>query len=223
MGDDLNMIRDSRDKMKHAFLTYDKEGYYQGEPLIDKYMNQAAWLTGEPRAFAWEMANDPSKRGYGPDFQEGYGDKTLSQMFGRQADALAGAKTSYGKNLNRYGSAMGYGGLANKLGEYQKQFDAGLRGAARDTSVAGAEAARTDKLQAAEAKRSDLWNALATYGDATDSYLGHLGKGVDQASQQFRDIQQSQQAYSQIESQKPGFWKSFKTSAGSGLGNFLTS
>jgi hypothetical protein len=188
------------------------------------------------------MMTDEGKRGYSEDVQ--------NAMYGKQAEALTGAKSSYMKNLGRNLASMGLGGansgarLAN-VNQYEKQHASGLREAARDV-----------KLADAEAKRADLWNAVQGYGTAAGleaqglqgktsalSSKGNvaanmMGLGLNalqgerdvagmeaqnlRDEQSFWDSMASQsQAYSGVKNNESGFWKSFKNSFGGALGGFL--
>lgn len=148
----------------------------------------------------WEMMTDPSKRGYDQ------GTKDL--MFGRQADALTGAKTSYMRNLSKdvAASGMGDGSMRRGMAEYAKEHMANLRGAGRDVELADAEA-----------KRNDLWNAVSGYQTGANMEMQNRG-----AEQDFWNSEvDASRAYSGLAQSEGGFWKNFKNSLGSSLGSGL--
>ena len=108
------------------------------------------------------MMTDESKRGYSED--------TKNAMFGKQAEALTGAKASYQKNLGKTLASMGLGSAAGGsrmrlMNQYEAGYAKNLREASRDVRLADAEA-----------KRSDLWNAVQGYGTAASLGEQALGK-----------------------------------------------
>jgi hypothetical protein len=159
------------------------------------------------------MMNDPSKLGYSPE--------TKGLMFGRQADALSGARATFGKENNRQVAAQGLSNTGQAM-RNQMQYDTGyasnLRAAGRDVELADAEA-----------KRSDTWNAINAYGNAIGTY-GDVGKmqlaGMGAEQDYWNSDVNAGQAYvnaslGEENANNAGFWGSFKRSAGAGLGKTI--
>jgi hypothetical protein len=118
-----------------------------------------------------KMLTDPSARGYDP--------ATVNSMYGRQADALSGARTGFQKNMGSTLAAQGMtgtGAAMRGLMNYDKDYAANLRGAGRDVELANAEA-----------KRSDLWNA--------GQGMLNTGQAMRDTSQGYQNLQNLQNQY----------------------------
>jgi hypothetical protein len=132
-------------------------------------------------------------------------------MFGRQADALSGAKTSGMKDLSRFTAAQGIGNtgtLMRNVMEMNRKNGIGLREAGRDVEMADAEA-----------KRSDLWNAFQGWNRTGQNWASGLGMKEQEYSDReglakfWADYQQKRQ------SPIKNFTNNFFSSFGSQLGN----
>jgi len=187
------------------------------EPKFKEYTNR--FLNPMQDASRWtmdrarEMIADPLKRGYDA--------ATKGLMFGRQADALTGARTTAMKNYGNLASAQGMGKTgqaARWMKDYDTDYTANLRGAGRDVELADAEA-----------KRSDLWNAynLAGQGFGQLGQTAQTGLGAYGAEQGLYTgasdmaARQAQLNLAQQQADQQGFWGSFKSALGSGLGNWF--
>ena len=178
------------------------------------------------------MLTDPSARGYDQ--------STVNSMFGRQADALSGARGAFQKSAGQQLAAQGLsntGAGMRALMNYDTGYGANMRSAARDVELANAEA-----------KRSDLWNAgqgaervASGWGDIqgredawknANAQLRAQALGMNQSAlggetdlQALASGQYGQMAGQLQQKNRPGFWGNLGSSLaqgfGSGLGQLL--
>lgn len=233
---DMITVRNQmQDSMKGQFGDYQKGVI---DPLRQSYADYGGKIEGQMSSMMGEydpliskmsgMMNDESQRGYSQDVQ--------NAMYGKQAEALTGAKNSYLKNMGKTMASQGLGGASSgtrnrMLNEYEQGHASNLRAASRDV-----------KLADAEAKRADLWSSVQGLGSAlsgkSNTAQGMMGLGLNalqgqgqaaqmgmqnmQNEQSFWDSMANQsQAYSGVKNNESGFWKSFKQGFGSSLGGFL--
>jgi hypothetical protein len=161
----------------------------------------------------YSMMTDPTKRGFSPEIQ--------NQMFGKQADALTAARTSFGKENTRQVSAQGLGktgqAMRNKM-QYDSENAGKMREASRDVSLANAQQDKTD-----------YWNAVQGYGGSIDTMrgVGAASLAGTQAENQMWDSQANiasniaQLEMQQKELDSQGFWGTFKRGLGSALSGGL--
>ncbi|HCV42626.1 MAG TPA: hypothetical protein DGH68_04010 [Bacteroidetes bacterium] len=163
----------------------------------------------------WGMMNDPLQRGYDA--------ATKGLMFGRQSDALAGAKASGIKNISKMSAGTGTGNAMRNVMELEKGSAKSLRGAAHDVELADAEA-----------KRNDFWNATQGYQSAVGMGQTNTGQLADTGNLETQNRSQEQQYwdamhnmssdYSQLQAQKNqnSFWNQFKGGMAKGLSAGIT-
>lgn len=242
--DMITVRNEMQDAMKPQYASF-KSSFI--DPMQSKFADYSGSLSGLSSA-ADSLNSDYAKplrdQMYGmmtDESKRGYSDKTKNQMFGRQADALTGAKTSYMRNMGKTLASQGLGGASSgarmrNLNEYENQHASNLRAAGRDVELADAEA-----------KRADLWSAVQGFGkagdlasNATSQKINAASLGLDalkgeaslgslqlqnlgQQQDLYNSMEQASQAYSGVKNSESGFWKSFKNSLGSSLGNSLGS
>ena len=147
LGDLYNMQRidllprfgELRDKMSENF-------YNQITPYTDTFRG---------------MATDESKQGYSPE--------TLNAMRANATGAIAGQKASTMENVNKNIAASGMGNTA--MATHM------ARRIGKDTMTAQREANRDVDLAGAEAKRQDKWNAAQFWGQGlaqTSNYYDQM-------------------------------------------------
>ena len=158
----------------------------------------------------YSMMTDPTKQGFSPEVQ--------NQMFGKQADALTAARTSFGKENTRQVSAQGLGNTGQAMRnvmQYDSENAGKMREASRDTSLANAQQ-----------QKSDYWNAMQGYGQGVGA-MGQVnqeslaGTNAENAFWQGQGDLAKSQAQLQLQQQQldnQGFWGSLKSGFGSALG-----
>jgi hypothetical protein len=207
----LKPISNTKTQMKKSL--YPQYGSYQ-----KNFIPQMKTAAGNLMENQYSMMTDPTKRGFSPEVQ--------GQMFGKQADALSGARTSFGKENQRMVSAQGLGStgqaMRNKM-QYDSDNAGKMREASRDVSLANAQ---QDK--------SDYWNAVAGYGGSIDTMRGVAGSSLagTQAESDFWtnqaaiDTNMAQLELQQKQLDSQGFWGSFKRGLGGmlggGIGNLIS-
>jgi hypothetical protein len=166
------------------------------------------------------MIDDPSKRGWSAD--------TINKMHTRSADIGTGQKTSFMRNIGKNIAARGMGNTGagiRSLQEFDEGQDARSRTAAREVDIG-----------AAEAGRSDLWNAMSGLSDVQrgeDAFQGNMlgmeGNTLNAIGDTYGDQAQGQLATFAPEANayetayKPGFWGNLGSSLASSLGQSIGS